>query len=69
MKIYFSSKPYFDIQIYPHDTDKEENSKALRFDLTVLFPKNYPDEIPEFKFKNVRGITDDDVEKYIFNTF
>ncbi len=85
----FSDKPYFQIKIYPPDTENEENKKALKFDFIVFFPRSvrsfftleifyinflcilykiskcyqYPEEIPEFVFKNVKGITDDDLKK------
>ncbi len=39
MKKFKSENPYFVIQIYPPDTESDENKRALRFDLTVSFPK------------------------------
>jgi hypothetical protein len=60
--------PIFEITIRPTDTDnfaEHQQKQPIRLNLITLFTKNYPLEIPEFKFKSVRGIADVDLVRFL----
>ncbi|CAF0715040.1 unnamed protein product [Brachionus calyciflorus] len=56
--------PSIEVLIYPPNSENEEdNKKNIILTLIIKFSKNYPNEIPKFEFKNVKGIIDQDIKE------